>query len=1009
MVVEPLEEKVIARIRSSSSIDSVTQCITELVLNSLDAKATAIAVRVNFTTFRLQVVDNGRGISRPNLEFVGQRYMTNKCHSLDDLHKHLKFYGFKGEALSNISHISQRVTVETREHNSEETFVKILEKDKQTINSSKCRASHGTTVTVEGFLHNLPVRQQCVKNNELENIKRSLECLIIIHPRVSFTLRNDLGLKVVLSSVATPDIASSFKTIHPEIDENEFALLKVGKNKTRVEGLIYKQLHENKRLQYLYVNKRPVNSPKILNFVNALFKTVPKTDPKRKNPVFVIHIKCPYSDIDITLEPAKTLVFFRKIDLVKRCLQKMISTFKGGDSEIVAKKTHRPLSEFGVSQIGGAVKGFGTKRKSEDLEELVSNKSAKIVEDTPYFEEPRVVSKQTKVALPIEVKKGEKRESEGIMDNSLYTNYPDNEKKGKDVIMDMFIMSLDVFPPEDKANETEPELNNVVDMETTLDKSPNEKNALSQKSPIKENMVSVGIQAGPGNIPVFGVTPRKAMSKYVSDYDFDFSNIDALPTFHFKTPELPTHYNQPKKLFDFRNTRRSSFNIFANENTFDQVTQSPYFAKKAKASKFEIDSNKENWSNDLDNTVDFKFIKKDNTKRILNESHTSKYFTPQKSKSCKLRVQTPKHTLLEESRDLFDKSSESGLLITLDEEIEKNKTEDIVIAPTFTQHQNPWLRKTGNDITFEMTERFDFVPKGLSPILKDCGKVDDMSPKSRQQLQNALVQSYEDELLMVKWQKCLDDGDPKKFFDEIYVEKSRLIESEVPNAYNRHVKDFENISFTKDLFKNVDIIGQVDCKFLAVWERTRNLVVLFDQHAVHERVRLEELSEGYKNASTKLDQDITIFLPQSDLTLLKRQKTNLKSLGLVLEFFTNGLTIYQVPLCLYNKSKKGVDIVFLTQTLIKEIVDLLKTNNEIMVNTPSLIQNIVNSEACRGAIKFGDSLTKNECFAHLKNLAKCKLPFQCAHGRPTLTPLIFLNRFYDEEVAKPNLHNLREN
>lgn len=63
---------------------------------------------------------------------------------------------------------------------------------------------------------------------------------------------------------------------------------------------------------------------------------------------------------------------------------------------------------------------------------------------------------------------------------------------------------------------------------------------------------------------------------------------------------------------------------------------------------------------------------------------------------------------------------------------------------------------------------------------------------------------------------------------------------------------------------------------------------------------------GYKNTSTKLTQNITIFVQKDDLTLLKRQYNNLKLLGLVLDFFMDGLTIYEVPLCIYNKSKKGV-------------------------------------------------------------------------------------------------------
>lgn len=50
-------------------------------------------------------------------------------------------------------------------------------------------------------------------------------------------------------------------------------------------------------------------------------------------------------------------------------------------------------------------------------------------------------------------------------------------------------------------------------------------------------------------------------------------------------------------------------------------------------------------------------------------------------------------------------------------------------------------------------------------------------------------------------------------------------------------------------------------------------------------------------------------------------------------------------------------------------------------------------EACRGAIKFGDYLTNFQCESMILELSKCRLPFQCAHGRPSVVPLtnIFKN------------------
>ena len=48
------------------------------------------------------------------------------------------------------------------------------------------------------------------------------------------------------------------------------------------------------------------------------------------------------------------------------------------------------------------------------------------------------------------------------------------------------------------------------------------------------------------------------------------------------------------------------------------------------------------------------------------------------------------------------------------------------------------------------------------------------------------------------------------------------------------------------------------------------------------------------------------------------------------------------------------------------------------------------SKACRGAIMFGDKLAPRQCDQVVSSLRACALPFQCAHGRPTLVPLLRL-------------------
>ena len=61
------------------------------------------------------------------------------------------------------------------------------------------------------------------------------------------------------------------------------------------------------------------------------------------------------------------------------------------------------------------------------------------------------------------------------------------------------------------------------------------------------------------------------------------------------------------------------------------------------------------------------------------------------------------------------------------------------------------------------------------------------------------------------------------------------------------------MKFQRDLFDKIRVLGQVDKKFIAVMGKdlnisngttTQGILLLFDQHAVHERIRLEKLITG---------------------------------------------------------------------------------------------------------------------------------------------------------------------
>uniref|UniRef100_A0A672JRJ7 Histidine kinase/HSP90-like ATPase domain-containing protein n=1 Tax=Sinocyclocheilus grahami TaxID=75366 RepID=A0A672JRJ7_SINGR len=105
-MIKSLPKDVQAQLRSGVTIFSLQQCVEELILNSIDAGATCVAVKIDIEACKLQVIDNGTGMCWEDMERVGLRYNTSKCSSLEDL-ENLCFYGFRGEAISSIISLAE--------------------------------------------------------------------------------------------------------------------------------------------------------------------------------------------------------------------------------------------------------------------------------------------------------------------------------------------------------------------------------------------------------------------------------------------------------------------------------------------------------------------------------------------------------------------------------------------------------------------------------------------------------------------------------------------------------------------------------------------------------------------------------------------------------------------------------------------------------------------------------------------------------------------------------------
>uniref|UniRef100_A0A8C7E5X8 MutL homolog 3 n=1 Tax=Naja naja TaxID=35670 RepID=A0A8C7E5X8_NAJNA len=231
--------------------------------------------------------------------------------------------------------------------------------------------------------------------------------------------------------------------------------------------------------------------------------------------------------------------------------------------------------------------------------------------------------------------------------------------------------------------------------------------------------------------------------------------------------------------------------------------------------------------------------------------------------------------------------------------------------------------------------------------------------------------------------------------------------------------------FTKKMIDSLQVLNQVDNKFIACLINTRedenehadgNLLVLVDQHAAHERVRLEQLitdsydkqheAQGKKKllAST-LSPPLEIDVTEDQRRLLWCCHKSLENLGLELLFPKNNLSqilVGKVPLCFMEKEanelRRGRHSVTkrIVQELIQEQIELLQTTGGSQVTLPLTIMKVLASQACHGAIKFNDTLTFDESCHLMASLSCCQLPFQCAHGRPSMLPLADVDHLQQE-------------
>lgn len=184
-------------------------------------------------------------------------------------------------------------------------------------------------------------------------------------------------------------------------------------------------------------------------------------------------------------------------------------------------------------------------------------------------------------------------------------------------------------------------------------------------------------------------------------------------------------------------------------------------------------------------------------------------------------------------------------------------------------------------------------------------------------------------------------------------------------------------------------------------------LVAVDQHAADERVRLDTLSKKWRaaeaggalRAAETLDRPLELSLGPAERDLASRYRRQLAGWGFTHEEVSSGDGARGI----HGSGDEGLPSTrFLltgcprvegTLLSVQDFVAFLHALGETLGNAdpPALLREQQRA-ACRGAVMFGDALEPREGAALLQRLSCADLPFQCAHGRPTLAPLADLSR-----------------
>jgi DNA mismatch repair protein MutL len=341
-----LPEITVNRIAAGEVVERPASALKELVENAIDAGATQVdIVLLNGGRELISVSDNGAGMTADELALAVQRHATSKLPDEDLLH--IQWLGFRGEALPSIGAVA-RLTITSRAADAADAW-RINVDGGRVGEVTPAAQDAGTRVEVRDLFFATPARLKFLKTTrtEFQHAADVVKRLAMVRPDIAFTLsdgeRRSVDLAASAGDMFDARLARLGAVMGREFADNAIAIdaEREGLRLTGYAGLPTLN-RTNSRMQYLFVNGRPVRDRLLAGALRAGYMDVLAHD---RHAMAALFLEVPAEEVDVNVHPMKAEVRFRDPGLVRGLL---VSALR----HALAGAGHRSSSTVSTAALG---------------------------------------------------------------------------------------------------------------------------------------------------------------------------------------------------------------------------------------------------------------------------------------------------------------------------------------------------------------------------------------------------------------------------------------------------------------------------------------------------------------------------------------------------------------------------------------------------------------------------------------------------------------------------------